>query len=74
MRVDLIQVKLFLPNDRILTWSKLKAFTNIELNITEILKFVPDRLENNAAIGESADWQIWTRLYFYTLLIMVSDI
>ena len=36
-----------LPNDSISDWSKLKAFAGDKINVTEKLKFVLERVENN---------------------------
>ena len=41
-----------LPNDKILDWSKWKAFADDKLNVTENLKFVLGRVENIAGKGE----------------------
>ena len=35
-----------LPNDKILDWSKLKAFSDHEINVTKKLKFVLGKVEN----------------------------
>ena len=35
-----------LPNNRILDWSKLEAFSDDKINVTEKLKFVLGRVEN----------------------------
>ena len=43
-----------LPNDRILDWSKLKAFADDKINVTEKLKFVFERVENIVGKGENA--------------------
>ena len=44
------------PNDKILDWSKLKAFADNKLNVTWELKFVLGR-ENNVGKGENAGYQ-----------------
>ena len=51
--------KLFksLPNDKILNWSKLKAFAVDKLILAEKLKFVLGRVENNVGKGENAGYQ-----------------
>ena len=36
----------FLPNDKILDWTKLKAFAEDKLDITKIMNSVCDRVEN----------------------------
>ena len=43
-----------LPNERILDWSKLKAFADDKINVTEKLKFVLGRVENIVGKGENA--------------------
>ena len=43
-----------LQNDKILDWSKLKAFADDKLNVTKELKFVLGREENIVGKGESA--------------------
>ena len=47
----------YLPNDKISDWSKLKAFADDKINVTEKLKFVLGRLENIVGKGESAGYQ-----------------
>ena len=46
-----------LPHDKILDWSKWKAFADDKLNVTEKLKFVLGRLENIVGKGENAGYQ-----------------
>ena len=46
-----------LPNDKILDWSKLKAFTDKKINVTENLKFVLGRVGNIVGKGENAGYQ-----------------
>ena len=46
-----------LPNDKILNWSKLKAFAVDKLILAEKLKFVLGRVENNVGKGENAGYQ-----------------
>ena len=41
-----------LPDDRILDWSKLKAFADDKLNVTKMLIFVFDKVENIVGKGE----------------------
>ena len=36
----------FLPNNKILDWSKLKGFADDKINVTEKLKLVLERVEN----------------------------
>ena len=43
-----------LPNDKILDWSKLKAFEDDKINETEKLKFVLESVENMVGKGENA--------------------
>ena len=42
-----------LPNDKILDWSKLKAFLDDNLNVYEKLKFALGRVENIVGKGEN---------------------
>ena len=44
-----------LPNNKILDCSKLKAFADDRINMTEKLKFVLGRVENIAGKRENAD-------------------
>ena len=46
-----------LPNDKILDWSKLKAFADDQINVTEKRKFGLGRVENIAGKGENAGYQ-----------------
>ena len=46
-----------LPNDRILDWSKLKAFADDTSNLIEKLKFVLGKVENIVGKGENAGHQ-----------------
>ena len=46
-----------LPYDKILDWSKLKAFADDKINAAEKLKFVFGRVENIVRKGENADDQ-----------------
>ena len=43
-----------LPNDKILDWSKLKAFADDKIYVYEIVKFVLGRVENIIRKGENA--------------------
>ena len=45
------------PNDKFLDWSKLKAFADNKINMTEKLKFVFGRVENVEGKGENAAYQ-----------------
>ena len=49
-------IELFLPNDKILDWSKLKAFAENE-HLAEKLKPVLERVENIVGKGENAGYQ-----------------
>ena len=46
-----------LPNDKLLDWSKLKAFADEKMNVTQKLKFVIGRIENIMGKGENAGYQ-----------------
>ena len=43
-----------LPNNKILDWSKLKAFADNKMNVTKNLKFGLGRVENMVGKGENA--------------------
>ena len=43
-----------LTNDKILDWSKLKAFADDKINVTEKIKFILGRVENIVENGENA--------------------
>ena len=43
-----------LPNDKILDWSKLKAFADKKITVTQKLKFVLGRVKNIVEKGENA--------------------
>ena len=43
-----------LPDDKILDWSKLKAFADDKLNLAEKLKFILGSVENIVGKGENA--------------------
>ena len=45
-----------LPNDKILEWSKLKAFVDDKINVSEKLKFGLGRAENIVGKGENAGY------------------
>ena len=45
-----------LPN-KFLVWSKLKAFADDKINVTENLEFVLERIENTGGKGENAGYQ-----------------
>ena len=46
-----------LPYDKILDWSKLKAFANDKLNVTQDMKVVFHRIENIVRKEENAGYQ-----------------
>ena len=46
-----------LPNDKFSDWSKLKAFADDKLNLTEKLKLELERVENIVGKGENAGYQ-----------------
>ena len=46
-----------LPNDKILDWSKLKAFADKKVNVNQKSKFAFGRLENFVGKGENAGYQ-----------------
>ena len=46
-----------LPNDKILNWSKLKAFVGKEIKVLKMMIFVFDRVENIVGKGENAGYQ-----------------
>ena len=46
-----------LPNDKILDWSKLKAFADDKITVIEKLWFVLGRIENIVGKGENAGYQ-----------------
>ena len=54
-----------LPNDKILDWSKLKAFADDKINVSENLKFVLGRVENIVGKGENDGYQHF--LFFPTM-------
>ena len=47
----------FLSNEKILDWSKLKAFADDKINVNETLKFSLGREENTVEKGENAGYQ-----------------
>ena len=46
-----------LPNDKILDWSKLKAFADDKINVNEVLKIGLGKVENIVGKGENAGHQ-----------------
>ena len=59
------------PNDKILDWSKLKAFADNKINVTEKLKFVLGRVENIVGKGENVVYKhvLLFPQYFQRLLV-----
>ena len=51
------KLTLTLPNDKILDWSKLKAFADDKINVNQKLKFDLGRIENIVGKGENAGYQ-----------------
>ena len=47
----------FLPNDKILDVTKLKAFADDTSNVARIMIFLLDRVENTVGKGENAGYQ-----------------
>ena len=47
----------FLRNNKILDWSKLKAFADDKLNVAEMIISLYDRVENIVGKGENAGYQ-----------------
>ena len=45
-----------LPKDKILNWSKLKAFADDKLKVAKIMTFVLDSVENIVGKGENASF------------------
>ena len=45
-----------LPNDKILDWSKLKAFADDKISVNRKLKFDLERVENIVGKGENAGY------------------
>ena len=46
-----------LPNDKILDWSKLKAYADDKIKVLKMIIFVFDRVENIVGKGENAGYQ-----------------
>ena len=46
-----------LPNNKILDWTKLKAFADNKLNVAEMVTSVIDRIENTVGKGANAGYQ-----------------
>ena len=47
-----------LPNDKILNWSKFKAFADNKITGTQKWKFILERVENIVGKGENAGYHI----------------
>ena len=45
-----------LPDDKILVWSKLKAFADDKTKVLKMMTFVFDRVENIVGKGENAGY------------------
>ena len=45
------------PNNKILDWSKMKAFADNKINVNETVKFGLGRVENTVGKGENAGYQ-----------------
>ena len=57
-----------LPNDKILAWSKLKAFTDDKLKVANMMIFVLDGIENIMEIGENAGlpaFSLFSTFFFF---------
>ena len=54
--LNLIQIN-FLPNDKILDWSKMKPFADDKIRVLKVIIFVFDRVENTVEKGENASYQ-----------------
>ena len=57
-----------LPNNKILDWSKLQAYTDDKMNVTEKVKYVLGRAENIVGNGENAGYQHFLHNVFKGLL------
>ena len=57
MLFDTILVIISLPNNKILGLYKLKALADNNINLTENLKLVLERIENIVGKGENAGYQ-----------------
>ena len=57
MEVSLGNTLNSLPYSMILDWSKIKAFADNKINVTEKLKHVFGRVENITGKGENAGYQ-----------------
>ena len=50
----------FLPDYKIVDWSKLKAFADDNLKVAKAVVFVLDRVENIVGKGENAGYQLFS--------------
>ena len=50
-----------LPNDKMLHWSKLKAFADDKIKVLRMMIFVFDRIENIVGKGENAGHQCFLK-------------
>ena len=57
IRAYFVKCKTTLPNNKILDWSKLEAFADHKICVSEKSKFVLGRLENIVGKGENAGYQ-----------------
>ena len=67
-KVKVIDFKTYvssLQHNKVLDWSKLKAFADNKINATEKLKFVVERIENIVRKGENAGCQ---QFFFFSFL------
>ena len=46
-----------IPNNKILAWSKSKAFADDKLDVVKLIAFLFDHLENTVGKGENAGYQ-----------------
>ena len=49
-----------LPDDKIVDWSKLKAFADNKINVAEMMISLPDMIENIVGKGENAGYSIFS--------------
>ena len=55
--VDILSQCLTLPSDKILDWTKFKAFTDDKINVAEMMISLSDRVGNIMGKGENAGYQ-----------------
>ena len=61
----------FFPNHKILGWSKLRAFANVKINVTEKIKFLFGRVRDIVGKGGNAGYQhflLFPHCFFKRLL------